>query len=146
MLCLVHLQESTAPATWAPKARRRDQWCCGLGIRQSGSLKVDGYFDIAELQLVAVISRTHSPSSWTFNFLGRSFQWQITSLNSFQPNSRSEIDRDWLFGFPLGRGCQVNWGIGMIAMPFYLHSAGLGAGLLFFTLLGSGALFSSRDS
>eukprot|EP00438_Fugacium_kawagutii_P020899 Skav211790 [mRNA] locus=scaffold305:207263:218185:+ [translate_table: standard] len=29
---------------------------------------------------------------------------------------------------------KVNWGIGMIAMPFYLHSAGLGAGLLFFVL------------
>ncbi|CAJ1386287.1 unnamed protein product [Effrenium voratum] len=29
---------------------------------------------------------------------------------------------------------KANWGIGMIAMPFYLHSAGLGAGLLFFLL------------
>ena len=29
---------------------------------------------------------------------------------------------------------QVNWGIGMIAMPFYLHAAGLEAGLLFFVL------------
>ena len=27
-------------------------------------------------------------------------------------------------------GSEANWGIGMIAMPFYLHSAGLGAGLL----------------
>jgi hypothetical protein len=30
--------------------------------------------------------------------------------------------------------CKVNWGIGMIAMPFYLHTAGLEAGLLFFVL------------
>ena len=30
--------------------------------------------------------------------------------------------------------CKVNWGIGMIAMPFYLHAAGLEAGLLFFVL------------
>ena len=29
---------------------------------------------------------------------------------------------------------KVNWGIGMIAMPFYLHSAGLFAGLLFFII------------
>ena len=29
---------------------------------------------------------------------------------------------------------KVNWGIGMIAMPFYLHSAGLGGGLSFFVL------------
>ena len=27
---------------------------------------------------------------------------------------------------------KVNWGIGMIAMPFYLHSAGPGAGVIFF--------------
>ena len=29
---------------------------------------------------------------------------------------------------------KINWGIGMIAMPFYLHSAGLGAGVIFFLL------------
>ena len=28
----------------------------------------------------------------------------------------------------------MNWGIGMIAMPFYLHSAGLVGGLFFFVL------------
>lgn len=38
---------------------------------------------------------------------------------------------------PLGAAvliAKVNWGIGMIAMPFYLHTAGLEAGLLFFVL------------
>eukprot|EP00435_Cladocopium_sp_Y103_P009954 s2389_g2.t1 len=38
---------------------------------------------------------------------------------------------------PLGAAvliAKVNWGIGMIAMPFYLHAAGLEAGLLFFVL------------
>ena len=33
-----------------------------------------------------------------------------------------------------GGGGKVNWGIGMIAMPFYLHSAGLVMGLFFFVL------------